>query len=170
MPAIKPGWIIKTPIKRSPVHCYFCTLHGMCPYYLYRYQKVLKFAPMLEGLLHEVVCKEELKRTITHDFMYISVVLGFFWTTLYKLFPLAPSFCYPKWAYSSSHLNYFAQNKRIGNVNWVLIQLIPYFSIQIDLFTVLCIPINFEWYARSHFRNQGFSEGTLNTLTSLRSW
>ena len=55
----------------------------MCPYYLYRYQKVLKFAPMLEGLLLEVVCKEELKRTITHDFMYISVGLGFFWATLY---------------------------------------------------------------------------------------
>ena len=33
---------------------------------------------MLEGLLLEVVCKEELKRTITHDFMYISVVLVFF--------------------------------------------------------------------------------------------
>ena len=73
----------KTWWFKNPVHCYFCTLHGMCPYYLYRYQKVLKFAPMLEGLLHEVVCKEELKRTITHDFMYISVVLGFFWTTLY---------------------------------------------------------------------------------------
>ena len=38
---------------------------------------------MLEGLLLEVVCKEELKRTITHDFTYISVVLGFFWATLY---------------------------------------------------------------------------------------
>ena len=40
---------------------------------------------MLEGLLLEVVCKEELKRTITHDFMYISVGLGFFWATLYKV-------------------------------------------------------------------------------------
>ena len=38
---------------------------------------------MFEGLLLEVMCKEELKRTITHDFMYISVVLGFFWPTLY---------------------------------------------------------------------------------------
>ena len=38
---------------------------------------------MLEGLLLEVMCKEELKRTITYDFMYISVVLGFFWATLY---------------------------------------------------------------------------------------
>ena len=33
---------------------------------------------MLDGLLLEVMCKEELKRTITYDFMYISVVLGFF--------------------------------------------------------------------------------------------
>ena len=86
MPTIKSGWSIKTPIKRSPVHCYFCTLHRMCPYYLYRYSNVLKLAPMLEGLLLEVMCKEELKRTITHDFMYISVGLGFFWPTLYIMF------------------------------------------------------------------------------------
>ena len=33
---------------------------------------------MLEGLLLEVMCKEELKRTITYDFMYISVMLVFF--------------------------------------------------------------------------------------------
>ena len=78
MPTIKSGWSIKTPIKRSPVHCYFCTLHRMGPYYLYRYSNVLKLAPMLEGLLLEVMCKEELKRTITHDFMYISVGLVFF--------------------------------------------------------------------------------------------
>ena len=38
---------------------------------------------MLEGLLLEVLCKEELERTITYDFMYISMVLGFFWATLY---------------------------------------------------------------------------------------
>ena len=33
---------------------------------------------MFEGLLLEVMCKEELKRTITYDFMHISVVLVFF--------------------------------------------------------------------------------------------
>ena len=33
---------------------------------------------MLEGLLLEVMYKEELKRTITRDFMYISVGLVFF--------------------------------------------------------------------------------------------
>ena len=78
MPTIKSGWSIKTSIKRSPVHCYFCTPHRMCPYYLYRYSNVLKLAPILEGLLLEVMCKEELKRTITYDFMYISVVLEVF--------------------------------------------------------------------------------------------
>ena len=46
------------------------------------YSNVLKLAPVLEGLLLEVVCKEELKRTITYDFIYISVVLVFFWPTL----------------------------------------------------------------------------------------
>ena len=88
----------------------------------------------------------------------------------FKLFPFAPSFCYSKWVRSSSHLNWFAQNKRIGKVTWVLIQLIPYFSIQIDLFMVLCIPNNFDWYARTHFTRQGFPEGPLKVLKSLRSW
>ena len=76
----------KTWWFKKPVHCYFCTLHRMCPYYLYRCSNVLKLAHMLEGLLLEVMCKEELKRTITYDFMYISVVLVFFWTTLYYSF------------------------------------------------------------------------------------
>ena len=77
-PTIKSGWSIKTPIKRSPVHCYFCTLHRMCPYYRYRYSIFLKFAPMIEGLLLEVVCKYEVKQTKIHDFMQVFQVLGFF--------------------------------------------------------------------------------------------
>ena len=49
---------------------------------------------MLEGLLLEVMCKEELKWTITYDFIYVSVVLGFFWPTLYirNLDPKIPFF------------------------------------------------------------------------------
>ena len=88
----------------------------------------------------------------------------------FKLFPFAPSFCSSEWAHSCSHLTLFAQNKRIAKVTWVRIQLIPYFSIQIDLFMALFIPINFDWYAQTHLTNQGFSEGTLNVLRSLRSW
>ena len=88
----------------------------------------------------------------------------------FKLFLFAPSFCYSKWVRSPSHLNWFAQNKRIGKVTWVLKQLIPYFSIQTDLFMVFCIPNNFDWYAWTHFTRQGFPEGPLKVLKSLRSW
>ena len=64
----------------------------------------------------------------------------------FKLFSVSPLFCYSKWAHSCSHLKQFAQNERIGKMTLVLIQLIPYFSIQIDLFMVLCIPIMIDMH------------------------
>ena len=105
-----------------------------------------------------------------YSFSLVFLVKKYIFSEHFKLFPVAPLFCYPKWAHSSSHHNLFAQNTRIGKVSWVLIQLIPYFSIQIDLFMVLSIPTNFDWYARTHLTRQGLTEGPLNTLTSLRSW